>query len=208
MSAAAITMIQAGLRDLGYEPGPVDGFYGSKTAAAARAWLDADGAGKASLIPVETRTLILQGAAHHPVREIIVHCADTPPAWMEGAALSEQVAEIRRWHIQERHWRDIGYHWVIGRRGGVMAGRPETAIGAHVEGHNAGTIGICLIGGKGAAASDAFSRNFTPAQDTSLRQLIQGIGMRTQIRTVSGHNDYAAKACPGFRVSAWLKGGA
>lgn len=49
------------------------------------------------------------------------------------------------------------------------------------------------------------SRNFTQRQDVALRQLIQGISMRSRINRISGHNEYAAKACPGFQVGAWLK---
>ena len=38
----------------------------------------------------------------------------------------------------------------------MAPGRRETDIGAHVEGHNRGTIGICLLGGYGASADDPF----------------------------------------------------
>lgn len=151
--------------------------------------------------------MITQGKTRYPVTEIILHCADTRPDWMTGRPLAEKVAEIRRWHVQERGWRDIGYHWVIDRDGVVAAGRPETEIGAHVEGHNRGTIGICLLGGYGTKADDLFERNFTPAQAATVRRLVGEIKGRTEIRNVSGHNDYAAKACPGFRVGPVISGG-
>ena len=144
--------------------------------------------------------MIYQGTARYPVTEIILHCADTRPEWMAGHPLVEKVAEIRRWHVQQRGWRDIGYHWVIDRDGAVAPGRRETEIGAHVERHNRGTIGICLLGGYGASADNLFAKNFTAAQTATVKQLIAEIKGRTAIRKVSGHNDYAAKACPGFRV--------
>ncbi len=148
--------------------------------------------------------MIFQGTARYPVTEIILHCADTRPEWMAGRPLTEKVTEIRRWHVRQRGWRDIGYHWVIDRDGAVAPGRPETEIGAHVEGHNRGTIGVCLLGGYGASADDPFEKNFTPAQAAAVKRLIGEIKGSTAIRQVSGHNDYAAKACPGFRVVAWL----
>lgn len=117
-----------------------------------------------------------------------------------GGPLAEKVAEIRRWHVQQRGWRDIGYHWVIDRDGAVAPERAETEIGAHVEGHNAGTIGVCLLGGYGAGADDPFEKNFTAVQKAALLKLIGEIKGRTTIRKVSGQNDYAAKACPGFRT--------
>ncbi len=146
--------------------------------------------------------MIFQGRALYLITEIILHCADTRPDWMEGHPLVEKVAEIRRWHVQQRGWRDIGYHWVIDRDGAVAPGRAETEIGAHVEGHNRGTIGICLIGGYGANADDQFESNFTPAQAAAVMRLIGEIKRRTAIQKVSGHNDYAAKACPGFQVKS------
>jgi N-acetyl-anhydromuramyl-L-alanine amidase AmpD len=148
--------------------------------------------------------MIYQGTARYPVTEIILHCADTRPDWMAGHPLTEKVAEIRRWHVQQRGWRDIGYHWVIGRDGAVAQGRRETEIGAHVEGHNRGTIGICLLGGYGAKADDPFEKNFTGAQAAATKRLVTEIGGRALIKKVSGHNDYAAKACPGFTVKGFF----
>jgi hypothetical protein len=149
--------------------------------------------------------MIYQGTARNPVTEIIMHCADTRPEWMSGRSLLEKVAEIRRWHVQERGWRDIGYHWIIDRDGTVVPGRRETEIGAHVESHNRGTLGICLLGGYGASADNPFAKNFTAAQAEAAKQLIAEIKGRTTIRLVSGHNDYAARACPGFRVAGWVQ---
>lgn len=85
-----------------------------------------------------------------------------------------------------------------------MPGRAETEIGAGVEGHNRGVTHICLIGGAGSAATDPFERNFTAAQDRALRSLIDAIRARTAITRITGHNDHAAKACPGFVVRNWI----
>lgn len=206
MSKAAISLIQTGLRDLGYQPGPVDGFFGAKTQAATEAWLAVRGRAAGAMMRPETKAIILQGREQYPVQEACIHCSATAPGWMATSSPFDQLATITRWHVEDRGWRTIGYHWVIGRNGKIMAGRRETEIGAGVEGHNRGVIHACLIGGFGSAAKDRFADHFTPAQDRSLRDLLQGIGMRTAIRTISGHNEHAAKACPGFAVSTWLKG--
>lgn len=207
MSKAAISLIQTGLRDLGHDPGPVDGIYGAKTEAAAEGWLAVKGRAAGEVLRPATRSVILQGREKYPVQEVCIHCSATRPEWMHNADPYDRLAEITRWHVQDRGWRTIGYHWVVDYPVGmIMAGRRETEIGAGVEGHNRGVIHVCLIGGHGSSAKDRFADHFTPAQDRALRGLLQGIGMRTAIRTISGHNDYAAKACPGFTVSTWLKG--
>lgn len=148
---------------------------------------------------------IRQGAAGYVVTEVVVHCSATGASWYEGRKSSEKVAEIRRWHVQDRKWRDIGYHFVIDRDGTVLPGRRETEIGAGVEGHNRGVIHICLIGGAGSAATDAFERHFTAAQASSLRKVLTSIHLRTPVKRISGHNEHAAKACPGFSVPKWLE---
>jgi len=143
-----------------------------------------------------------------PINEIIIHCADTPPSWGSNMTPEQQRDEIRRWHVEERGWSDIGYHYVITRNGVVVQGRSLDKIGAHVKGHNKGTIGICLVGGKGGTAHDKFRENFTKEQDFALRKLIDELKDRfVSINKVSGHNEYAAKACPCFNVQEWITGG-
>ena len=133
---------------------------------------------------------------------IIIHCTATRAEWWGGKRTSEKVAEIRRWHL-DRGWRDIGYHFLIDRDGTIAKGRPVEQTGAHVAGHNTGTIGISLFGGHGSAETDQFSENFTAAQDRSLRKLIADLRGRFGSVPLSGHNEYAAKACPGFTVAQW-----
>ncbi|WP_306116856.1 MULTISPECIES: N-acetylmuramoyl-L-alanine amidase [unclassified Roseovarius] len=205
--AAAVTSIQQALNALGYNPGPIDGDFGRRTRKAAEDWLHNDGEAAAmQQVAAATSTggMIYQGRARHAVDEIIVHCTATRPEWYAGRSVEEKAAEIRRWHVSDRGWTDIGYHYLIDRDGSVAKGRAETVVGAHVRGHNPGTISISLIGGFGSSETDAFSDNFTDAQDATLRDLIADIRGRTLIGKISGHNDYAQKACPGFTVSEWL----
>lgn len=139
------------------------------------------------------------------VDTIFIHCSATRPSWLDGRPVAEKAAEIKRWHIEDRKWSDIGYHWIIDRDGSIAQGRREYVPGAHVQNHNNGSIGICLIGGHGSNENDMFSDNFTPQQDSALRKLIDGIKKRTPISKIRGHNEVAAKACPGFNVERWLK---
>jgi N-acetylmuramoyl-L-alanine amidase len=140
-----------------------------------------------------------------PVNEIVIHCTATRPEWMAGRPLSDKVAEIRRWHMRDRGWADIGYHYLIDRDGQVATGRPVERVGAHVANRNTNTIGVSLLGGHGSATTDAFETNYTPEQDRALRTLLADLQRRfPAIRTISGHNWYAAKACPGFDVTKWL----
>lgn len=138
-----------------------------------------------------------------PVTEIFVHCSATRPDWMEGQSLDAKIREITRWH-RARGFGTIGYHHVIDRDGTVAKGRDESMVGAHVAGHNTGTLGICLIGGHGSGENDAFLENYTPEQEEALRKLIAEIKERAQITKIRGHNEVAAKACPGFSVKRWL----
>ena len=138
-----------------------------------------------------------------PVTAIFVHCSATQPDWMENSPLPAKIAEIGRWH-EKRGWNKIGYHWVIDRNGEIGKGRDEHIPGAHVAGHNTGSLGICLIGGHGSSENDPFGKNYTPEQEIALLNLIEDIKTRAKISKVRGHNEVAAKACPGFNVKRWL----
>ena len=62
------------------------------------------------------------------------------------AAVSATKADLYQWHVVERGWSDIGYHWYIHKDGTVEACRPELKTGAHAKGHNSYTIGIACEG--------------------------------------------------------------
>lgn len=134
------------------------------------------------------------------VKYIVIHCSATPPNVKVDRAV------IDRWH-RERGFLKIGYHFVIKRDGVVEEGRPIDQIGAHVEGFNAQSIGICMAGGckvgeKGALVPD---NNFTDPQWSALRTLVVRMQTLFPNAKVVGHTDLNPnKACPSFNVNEWL----
>lgn len=126
------------------------------------------------------------------ITEIILHCSATP----EGRDYT--IADIDRWHRQ-KGFRKIGYHFVIYRDGCIHAGRAKSEIGAHCTGHNSASIGICYIGGM-SADNKAAKDTRTPEQKESLRSLIEQLQAEFPQATLHGHNEFAHKACPCFRV--------
>ena len=139
-----------------------------------------------------------------PINEIIIHATATRPDWWKSKSTGQKVAEVRKWHVEGNGWADIGYHYLIDRNGTVAEGRPLDRIGAHAKGRNTGTIGIALFGGHGGSETDCFDDHYTVAQDDALRDLIGTLQGRFGKLKISGHNEYAAKACPCFKVSDWL----
>jgi N-acetyl-anhydromuramyl-L-alanine amidase AmpD len=125
---------------------------------------------------------------------IVVHCSDTP------SERTVTVDDIRKWHVEERGWDDIGYHYVIYQDGSVHKGRALDVPGAHVSGHNTHSIGICLIGGwKG-------SDDYSDLQLRSLSELISSlkVSLPDSSLQVKGHCDLdSGKTCPNFDVSDW-----
>ena len=141
---------------------------------------------------------------------IIVHNAATSPSMDIG------VKDIDRWHRQ-RGFAMVGYHFVIRRDGTVEEGRDVNVPGAHVQGHNSNSIGICLAGGiaeEKANTAQGFralpnrpQNNFTPAQFASLSRLLKTLKTRYPLAKIRGHSDFASHKphCPGFPLAAWLR---
>ena len=124
---------------------------------------------------------------------IIIHCSATP----EGRSLSFE--ECRRDHIMHRHFRDIGYHFYITRDGTVHDGRPIEKVGAHCEGHNSHSIGICYEGGLEANGKPADTR--TEGQRKALKSLVERMHRLFPKALIVGHHDLnPRKACPCFKV--------
>ena len=132
------------------------------------------------------------------INKIIVHCSDSPQGRGDTAK------DIDLWHKQRGFKRTyegktyhIGYHFVLLEDGFIEAGRPLEISGAHCKGHNADSIGICLIG----------KNEFTDKQFNSLRDLIKGlmIQYKLKIDNVYGHRDFSNKTCPNFDVNEFKK---
>lgn len=61
-------------------------------------------------------------------------------------AIDQSAATIRAYHVKTKGWSDIGYHFVVRFDGDVEEGRPLNQVGAHVEGFNSQSVGICFAG--------------------------------------------------------------
>lgn len=149
------------------------------------------------------------------IDHIVIHCSATRASHDIGAAA------INQWHL-ERGWSGIGYHFVIRRNGELEFGRPVEKVGAHVRGHNAYTIGVCMVGGLNEDGKP--ENNFTDAQFETALELCDNLVAKYTVNmrkpTVLGHRDFSEdldgdgviephewmKACPCFDVTEWYYG--
>ena len=131
------------------------------------------------------------------IKEIIVHCTATKPSVDWG------VKEIRRCHINDKGWADIGYHYVIRLNGFIERGRAEWRQGAHCVGHNRHSIGVCYVGGLDQNGNPSDTR--TPAQRRAMLTLLKELTQKYHCE-IHGHNEYSSKACPCFNAYEEYKG--
>lgn len=156
------------------------------------------------------------------ITDIVIHCAATPngkpfsreqiDAMHRQRGFQRQPAAVTRYQPVLQHaLPSIGYHWVIELDGQLKPGRHPEEIGAHVQGSNAKSLGICLIG------TDSFSLE----QWATLKVLISNLRQSHPDARIRGHRDFSPdldgdgvierhewlKICPGFDVQTWLAGG-
>lgn len=127
---------------------------------------------------------------------IVLHCS-------ASSLISQRAATIRAWHTERGFTGpdgikgtddDIGYHFFIGFDGKIEEGRALEAIGAHAEGHNANSIGICLAGLE--------VKDFSTHQFIALRLLLKLLKPQFRAAKIIGHSeiDKHGKTCPVFNV--------
>lgn len=187
-----VKQIQRALGGAGYGV-MVDGIYGSITEEAVRAFqtknnLKADGivgpATFAALVPFRWKK------SKRTITELIVHCTATPEY------RDYTVTDIRRWH-KARGWSDIGYHYVVYRDGSVHEGRDVDLAGAHCQGHNANSIGICYVGGV-ATDGKTPKDTRTELQKVGLLSILYDMRKLYPDARIYGHRNFSSKACPSF----------
>lgn len=112
------------------------------------------------------------------------------------------VETIRRWHVEDRKWNDIGYHWVITADGKVHTGRPLTRQGAHAPKVNSLSWGVCVVGDNTKPG-----QRWNEAQEDSLLDLLGAVRLLQPDIEVIGHRDTGqATECPGLDIKTWLNG--
>lgn len=125
-----------------------------------------------------------------------------------GSAISsgQTVKDIQSFHMNERKWSDIGYHFLIGVDGKCFEGRELKWQGAHVAKHNKGNIGLCFLGC--FESSEANMVEPTNEMIIKMGEMIGVLAAKYDIDvsrvTVKGHKEHedAHTLCPGDLVLA------
>lgn len=128
-----------------------------------------------------------------------------------GQSYDTTPEQIDKWH-RARKFNGIGYHFVVRMDGTIQTGRSMGLNGAHVQGWNTGSIGICFSG-------HGDLTDFTPAQKDAGTQLTANLLKRFDIANkflsdwsvCMGHREVrqfagtgkatTSKSCPGHKVS-------
>lgn len=144
------------------------------------------------------------------IYSIVIHCTATK----EG--IDYDVATVRDWHVNQRGFRDIGYHLLIHLDGTIEKGRPIEQSGAHAKGHNKHSIGVVYVGGLNSEGRPKDTR--TVAQYHALRRCVETLKVIYGDVDVMGHRDLSVdlngdgmisrnewmKSCPCFDVKTEL----
>lgn len=122
-----------------------------------------------------------------------------------GVASEESISNVKahlrliqKSHQKNKHWADIGYHFLIDYNGRIWEGRPLKFQGAHVGGKdNRHNIGICLMG-------DYDLQKPSHAEIEALRSLVDFLmdEYRIAVGDVYTHREVAERkghstGCPG-----------
>lgn len=131
------------------------------------------------------------------IDKIILHCS-------ASSVIGQRIEHIRAWHMKPTSeggpgWSDVGYHLFLCFDGLIQGGRPLDVPGAHAQGHNAHSIGVCLAGLK--------PTDFTAKQFDSLKTVLALLKKAYPDAALFGHNelDKNGKVCPVFDILPWKK---
>ena len=81
-------------------------------------------------------------SCNREITEVVVHHTDT----YEDQNIDYD--DVYKWHVEDRGFKDVGYHFLILRNGDLQVARPISQTGAHcLKGHNRYSIGLSFVGG-------------------------------------------------------------
>lgn len=115
----------------------------------------------------------------------------------DGEDAAQRVRQIQSFHIYERGWCDIGYHFLIAQDGQIYRGRSQSnRPGAHVGGQNGGNIGIGFIGDFSERAPDELQLE---SAALLTRWIHETYAVPLTRRAIRGHREWPGQTtgCPG-----------
>lgn len=127
------------------------------------------------------------------VREVVLHHTWSPTAAQYRG--QETWEAIRRYHMQDRGWSDIGYHYGIGPDGSIWKLRPVTRSGAHVLNRNQHTVGVACVGN--FDVEDPLKHGLGAAAEV-VRVMVERFKLKDE--NIRFHREFSEKTCPGTKV--------
>lgn len=115
------------------------------------------------------------------LKYIVIHNSGTTDGTSESFA---------RYHVKDRDWPGIGYHFVISKNGEIEKTNNQTTISYHVGEQNRESLGICLVG-------NFDTEKPTQEQYNSLAWLIKELLKAFPTLEIKGHRDFKSTSCPG-----------
>ena len=97
--------------------------------------------------------------------------------------------DVHRAHLANG-WAGIGYHFFVRKDGRVYRGRPITKVGAHTQGYNSQSVGVCFEG-------NFETEHMSESQKQSGRELVAYLKGIYPLAQVKKHGSFSFTACPG-----------
>ncbi|XP_026501369.2 peptidoglycan-recognition protein LB-like [Vanessa tameamea] len=128
-----------------------------------------------------------------PVPFVVIHHSNIPPVCRDNRQCCQSMRVMQNFHMDDRHWWDIGYNFAVGGDGVAYEGRGWDVLGAHALHFNNVSIGICLIGD--------WSNSIPPTQQLKTAQALIAAGVemgyiKNDYKLV-GHRQVRDTDCPG-----------
>ncbi len=98
--------------------------------------------------------------------------------------------QVDSWH-KANGWSGIGYHFFVRKDGTIFRGRPLWAMGAHAEGFNKESIGICAEGN--------YDEEYImpEAQKDAIKAVLRSVKLAYPSIGIKAHRQVGATGCPG-----------
>jgi N-acetylmuramoyl-L-alanine amidase len=143
---------------------------------------------------VELINLINKAKITRRITRIIYHCTATPQ--------TTTVSAIQNYWKNQLGWKAPGYHILVKADGSWTQLQDFNLPTNGVGGYNANSIHVSYIGGvDGKRIVD----NRTFEQQKAFETMYRMFRDKIPTATHHGHNEFSNKACPSFRVDAWIK---